>query len=240
VPFYRTGAKVVEIDVQINGLPSRFTFDPGASMVSFGRSYYQKLANASLISDAEIKYKTKTKLADGTLSDVTIVNLKRILLGQFELNGIEAMVVEADNAPCLIGQSIIQNFSTVTIDNVNQRLVLTATTNSSLLQLDNLKFIPCSNMVVAEVENVMEHIRKDKTAQIRNFALEDKIPSINAINRIKNKITIRYFDRNDMTKSESLRNKFGVMGYSDNQVFVEDMTPYFSQPIPNYIEIWIK
>ncbi|RYZ00282.1 MAG: hypothetical protein EOO11_02110 [Chitinophagaceae bacterium] len=238
VPFYENKANVLEIDIRINDVPARFIFDPGATMLSFGRTFYDGLVKTMQLSDSDIKYRTKTKLADGSLADVAVVRIRSFRLGDWELRDAEAMVLDNQKAPLLMGQSIIGRFSEVTIDRNRKQLVLKETGRPAW-QIPKLRLIPCSASVTTEVTGLLGAIGGG-SVQVAAISQEPKVPPPSALARIRNKVTVRYFDAGDAAAAKGLQERFGELGYAAAHVTLEDMTPYFSKPIPGYFEVWIN
>lgn len=240
IPFYENKANVLEIDVRINGYGARFIFDPGATMISFGNKLYQELIKSTHLIAGDIKYKTKTRLANGSLADAAVVKIKKITLGDFEMTDAEALVQD-DDSPSLIGQSVLQKFSTVTIDNVNKRLILKQSVSTDMLRFSHLNLIPCSISIVDETDRIRKAISSDSSLVIQSITQETKVPPPpKVVDRISNKITVRYFDSADLQKANGLQQRLIKTGYTTNQVNIEDMTIYYKNPIPGYLEIWVK
>ncbi|MDB5250646.1 MAG: hypothetical protein JWQ40_5040 [Segetibacter sp.] len=239
IPFLKNKADVLEIDAEINGYKSKFIFDPGASLISFPVRLFFLIFGSSDVQSSAV-YKTKTKLANGTLADAYVINLKKVVLGTFELKDVEALVVEAADAPCLIGQNLLQNFSSVTIDNNYNQIILRKRLSTSMVQLKELRFIPCSSNVLTAVGKIRDSINSSGSFSIERITQEEKFPPREAIERISKDITIRYFDNSDGDKASFLQNFFQGLGYSSNRILKESMTKYYRKGIPGYIEIWFK
>ena len=60
--------------------------------------------------------------ASGDIHEGTILKLKEVKLGDAVLKNIEASVVGNQKAPLLLGQSVLEKFGTITIDNINSKL----------------------------------------------------------------------------------------------------------------------
>jgi hypothetical protein len=69
-------------------------------------------------SDALNDYRT----ASGELVEGTKMRLRKIKIGEHELNNIEASVVHKQNAPLLFGQSALGKFVKITIDNKRSKI----------------------------------------------------------------------------------------------------------------------
>lgn len=62
--------------------------------------------------------------ATGNISEGMKINLRRVKIGNQILNNVEALVVGSDNAPLLLGQSALEQFGSIEIDNKNDIIIL--------------------------------------------------------------------------------------------------------------------
>jgi predicted aspartyl protease len=76
------------------------------------------------LSDEDVKGKRNYMTASGEIHEGTILRLKEVKLGDAVLKNIEASVVHSQKAPLLLGQSVLEKFGTITIDNVNSKLLI--------------------------------------------------------------------------------------------------------------------
>jgi len=53
-----------------------------------------------------------------------VINLPEVKVGDVVLKNIEASVSHSQQAPLLLGQSVLERFGTVTIDNINSKLII--------------------------------------------------------------------------------------------------------------------
>lgn len=127
VPFSPANG-VTKVDCTINGLPLNFIFDTGASDVSLSQVEANFMFKNGYLSDKDVMGKQRYQTADGSISVGTIINLRQINFGGLELQNIRASVVKSQNAPLLLGQSVLQRLGKIEID--NQRRVLVITTNT--------------------------------------------------------------------------------------------------------------
>ena len=74
--------------------------------------------------DSDVKGKKHYMTASGDIHEGTILKLKEVKLGDAVLKNIEASVVHSQKAPLLLGQSVLEKFGTITIDNVNSKLII--------------------------------------------------------------------------------------------------------------------
>jgi hypothetical protein len=241
VPLHENSSNVLEVDLQVNGITSRFIFDPGATKTSFGKPFYDKLRRSQLLQDTDITGRTQTQLANGQLANVFVVKLRNIRLGGFEVHEADALVLETTNAPLLMGQDIIGRFYNVTIDRKHMQLILADPRPlRAAIVIPQVRLVPCTDSSAEELTRI-RHVFSDKSAwSINELSEESKIPPPRALQRISHPITVRYFDKPDLTSAKSLQEKLLTLGYTVDQVFLEDMTPLYNAPIPGHLEIWIR
>jgi aspartyl protease family protein len=54
----------------------------------------------------------------------TVITLKEVKLGDAVLKNVQASVVHNQKAPLLLGQSVLERFGKITIDNVNLKITI--------------------------------------------------------------------------------------------------------------------
>jgi clan AA aspartic protease (TIGR02281 family) len=113
-----------EIPCQVNGLPLKMVFDTGASDVTISAVEANFMLKNGYLSDDDIKGKSQYMTASGDIHEGTVLRLKEVRLGDTILKNIEASVVHSQKAPLLLGQSVLEKFGTITIDNVNSKLLI--------------------------------------------------------------------------------------------------------------------
>jgi predicted aspartyl protease len=64
-------------------------------------------------------------VATGAIAVGTTIVLREIEFGGITLNDVRASVVETQNAPLLLGQSVFQRLGKIEIDNINRVLKIT-------------------------------------------------------------------------------------------------------------------
>jgi clan AA aspartic protease (TIGR02281 family) len=113
-----------EIPCSVNGLPLKMIFDTGASDVTISSVEASFMFKNGYLSDSDVKGKKHYRTASGDIHEGTILKLKEVKLGDAVLKNIEASVVHSQRAPLLLGQSVLEKFGTITIDNVNSKLLI--------------------------------------------------------------------------------------------------------------------
>jgi aspartyl protease family protein len=108
---------VYQIPVLVNGVKMHFIFDTGASTISISVTEASFLYKQGELKDEDIKGTANYSDANGDISEGTIINLTTVQIGNRVLKNIEASVVHNLNAPLLFGQSALEKFGKITIDN---------------------------------------------------------------------------------------------------------------------------
>lgn len=96
---------VYTVPCSVNGIKMKFVFDTGASTVSISKTEADFLFKNGYLSKSDIIGKINLRDATGSISEGTIVNIKKIEFSGFILNDVKASVVNESNAPLLLGQS---------------------------------------------------------------------------------------------------------------------------------------
>lgn len=115
---------VYEILCTINELPLKFIFDTGASSVSISSVEASFMLKNGYLRSDDIKGKDYYSTATGEIHEGTVIRLREIKIGDIMLRNVEASVVHSQQAPLLLGQSVLERFGIVTIDNINSRLII--------------------------------------------------------------------------------------------------------------------
>ena len=113
-----------EIPCDINGLALRMIFDTGASDVTISSVEASFMFKNGYLSDKDIKGKRYYQIANGQISEGTTITLREVKIGDAVLRNVDASVVKSQKAPLLLGQSAMERFGTITIDNQNNKLII--------------------------------------------------------------------------------------------------------------------
>ena len=109
--------------VEINGLRLKFIFDTGASSISISPSEATVLYRQGTLTKEDILDTEYFQDATGNISEGTVVNLRTVKIGNLVLENIRATVVDSDEAPLLLGQSVFEKFGKIEIDNKNGKII---------------------------------------------------------------------------------------------------------------------
>lgn len=113
-----------EIPCDINGLAHQMVFDTGASDVTISSVEADFMFKNGYLSEKDIKGKTYYQIANGQISEGTTITLREVKIGDAVLHNVDASVVKSQRAPLLLGQSAMERFGAITIDNQNNKLII--------------------------------------------------------------------------------------------------------------------
>lgn len=113
-----------EVPCQINSLPLKMIFDTGASDVIISSVEANFMLKNGYLSESDIKGRRYYQTASGQVSAGAVITLKEVRLGDAVLRNVEASVVNSQSAPLLFGQSAMERFGTITIDNEKNKLII--------------------------------------------------------------------------------------------------------------------
>jgi aspartyl protease family protein len=109
--------------IEVNGIKLRFIFDTGASSICLSPSEATVLYRQGTLQKEDIISSQYFQDATGRISEGTKINLKKIKVGNAELYNVEATVINSTNAPLLLGQSVLERFGSIEIDNTNNVII---------------------------------------------------------------------------------------------------------------------
>jgi aspartyl protease family protein len=113
---------VNQIPVEINGVKMHFIFDTGASIISISETEAIFLFKQGSLRKEDILGTADFSDANGDISEGTIINLRTVKIGSQILKDVKASVVHNSIAPLLFGQSALEKFGKISIDNNKQEL----------------------------------------------------------------------------------------------------------------------
>ena len=115
---------VYMISAKINDVPMKFVFDTGASMISLSLTETNFLIKQGTIDGNDVLGEMQFVDANGDVSTGYGIRLRTVQLGDIVLHDVRASVVPNQTAPLLMGQSALQEFGTIKIDNKHRCLIL--------------------------------------------------------------------------------------------------------------------
>ena len=125
---------VYKVPCEVNGLKLKFIFDTGAASVCISETYADMMLDNGYLNESDIKGVSQSRIADGSNIDNVVINLRKVEIGGLSLENVSAVVVPTQNAPLLLGQSVIQRLGKVSID--GDYLVIHNANNYSEEELD--------------------------------------------------------------------------------------------------------
>lgn len=106
---------VYTVPCSINGIKRSLVFDTGASTVTISMQFAELLYRSGKLSDSEIKGYGKSQTASGHIVDNMAIVLRDIEISGLHLKNVDAVVIEGQNVPLLLGLSAIQKLGKVTL-----------------------------------------------------------------------------------------------------------------------------
>lgn len=117
IPYTEMYGNTIMIPVRINGVGLNMIFDTGASSTCITMAEAQYLYEKGKLSNDDILVIQTFQTADGKIGVGWTVILHEVIIGEsIRLNNVEALVVENQQAPLLLGQSVLRNFREVSVD----------------------------------------------------------------------------------------------------------------------------
>lgn len=113
----------------VNGVYNYFIFDTGCTAgLAINTSLFNNILASKKVSYQDYIGDAKMITANGDFSVVKIIILNEILLGSpsnsLRLNNVLTVVYDSEDGPLLIGQDILQRFSSISIENTNRIISL--------------------------------------------------------------------------------------------------------------------
>ncbi len=110
--------------IEVNGIPLKFIFDTGASSIFISPAEALVLVKQGTLEESDIIGTENYQDATGGISEGTVINLKEVKMGNKILKNIKASVSDNIQSPLLLGQSALEQFGSIEIDNKNARIIL--------------------------------------------------------------------------------------------------------------------
>ena len=116
VPFKKYGG-VRTVQVKINDCAEfPMIFDTGCSGVSMSILELSTLIKHGYISENDVVGMTRAQIADGSVVEQAVVNLKKLQIGDYVCYNIEASISEHEEAPLLLGNGALKEVESFSID----------------------------------------------------------------------------------------------------------------------------
>lgn len=123
VPF-RTEGGIKLVPVKVNGIGFDMIFDTGCSVTLISAAEANYLYQKGLLTNEDILGSSQVTIADGSIVDNLVVNLKEVIIDDKILcTDVTATVSKNVNASLLLGNEILDRLANIKIDNENQQLI---------------------------------------------------------------------------------------------------------------------
>ncbi len=108
---------VFVVPCEINDLRLNFIFDTGAAVISLSSSVAEFMISQGYLDEDDIYGTSEVMQADGSFIQVYLTTLRKINIGGFVLNNVDAVITPHQEAPLLLGQSAIEKLGKISIEN---------------------------------------------------------------------------------------------------------------------------
>ena len=108
----------------VNGSNMDFIFDTGASDITISEVEALFLYRQGTLTEDDFIGVQQYQIADGSISEGSIINLKTVQIGNKVLYNVKASIIHNTSAPLLLGQSALNQFGQITIDYNNSQITL--------------------------------------------------------------------------------------------------------------------
>lgn len=121
---YREESGVKIIAVKVNGIGLDMIFDTGCSgtLISMAEANY--LYQKGLLLNEDILGTAQSMIADGSIVENTVINLKEVILAdKIICSNVRATVSNNISAPLLLGNEVLNRTASYTMDNINKTII---------------------------------------------------------------------------------------------------------------------
>lgn len=120
VPFtYQGGVRYIQVKIN-NCTEFPMIFDTGCSGMAISMLELATLVKHGYITDEDIIGSTSAQIADGSIVEETVVNLRNVKIGEYECADVYASVADNIGAPLLLGNGALKNVQRFQVDDDNQ------------------------------------------------------------------------------------------------------------------------
>lgn len=122
IPYTEKGG-VKYLDVSVNGFGFKMIFDTGCSgaLISVAEARY--LYDKGYLTKDDILGVTNSRIADGSIVENMVINLKEVIVGgKILCEDVQATVSANTNAPLLLGNEVLNRVASYSVDNENKTI----------------------------------------------------------------------------------------------------------------------
>lgn len=120
IPFTSGSSGLCKVKCSVNGLPLDFLLDTGSSVVMMSEVEAAFMMKNGYLSKDDVIGGHVFVDANGNDNDETIINLKKMTLGEMELTNVRASISKSPKASLLLGQTVLSRLGSVEIDNAKK------------------------------------------------------------------------------------------------------------------------
>lgn len=122
VPIVQESDGLVCVRGEINGLPLKFVFDTGASDITISSVEAAFMLKNGYLEERDLGGVHNYRTASGDLVEGTVVNLREVKLGKVIFHDLRAAIIKNQDAPLLLGQSMMAHLTFYQIDKETKTL----------------------------------------------------------------------------------------------------------------------
>jgi aspartyl protease family protein len=123
IPMSTDKSGAYYVMAKINGVEMKFILDTGASVVSISIVEAEFLYKQGKLDQSDILGQGQLVDATGGISNNTIINLRNVTIGSTTIHNVQAAVSDNQEAPLLLGQTVLSRFGKMTVDYTNRQLI---------------------------------------------------------------------------------------------------------------------
>jgi clan AA aspartic protease (TIGR02281 family) len=117
IPIKKLKSNLYEVICSVNGVPMKFIYDTGASGVLLSRTEADFLLKNGYLKNSDFGKKNRSKIANGSIVEGISLKIRTFKIGDLELENIDGSVIDNSEVDLLLGQSVLQKFGKIEIDN---------------------------------------------------------------------------------------------------------------------------
>ena len=115
---------VYMVPCKLNGLNMKFVFDTGASDVTISLTEAIFMLKNGYLLKNDFIGTNYYQVANGDIQEGTKIIIRKLVIGGYELNNIEASIIHRLDAPLLLGQSALEKLGKFNFDYSNKVLMI--------------------------------------------------------------------------------------------------------------------
>lgn len=126
VPYVKESG-VMKVKCTVNGLPLHFVFDTGASDLSMSTVEATFMLKNGYLSANDLIGRQSYMNANGEITEGTVIRLRNVKFAGLSLDNVTASIVSSQQAPLLLGQSVLSKLGKVELDYTKKVIRVTRT-----------------------------------------------------------------------------------------------------------------